>query len=264
MKKSSYLLFVLSTIFIYGQVGINTQTPETTLEVVGKPNDISHYDGIIPPRITGNQLAAKAYSSAKQGAVVYATSPPSNLTGQVKNITEAAPYYFDGTLWQSFSKEIAPIEYYIILTLDPNSTAGLTATSVWSAPVNYWGNTNTYLTASKSYTIGTKNFGGLKGAITFRKIQGIVNVHFQIYRSSDSAPITGNAFISIANLYSDIGYIPNQIVLLHSENSTQYFPALLENYAIQIPQTSLNAMSTSYYTYGEVQGYSNWRKPYLP
>ena len=107
-----------------------------------------------------------------------------------------------------------------------------------------------------------QNFGGLKGAITFRKIQGIVNVHFQIYRSSDSAPITGDAFISIANIYSDIGYIPNQIALLHSENSTQYFPALLENYAIQIPQTSLNAMSTSYYyTYGEVQGYSNWRKP---
>jgi hypothetical protein len=51
--------------------------------------------------------------------------------------------------------------------------------------------------------------------------------------------ITGNAFISIANIYSDIGYIPNQIVLLHTENSTQYFPALLENYAIQIPQTSL-------------------------
>ena len=93
--------------------------------------------------------------------MVYAISPPSNLTGQVKNITESAPYYFDGTLWQTFSKEVAPIEYYIILTLDPNSTASLTATSVWSTPVNHWGNTNAYLTSSKSYTIGTQNFGGL-------------------------------------------------------------------------------------------------------
>ncbi len=126
MKKSSYLLFVLSTTLIYGQVGINTQTPETTLEVVGKPNDISHYDGIIPPRITGNQLAAKTYSSAKQGAVVYATSHSFKFdrSGQ-KYYPKAAPYYFDGTLWQSFSKEIAPIEYYIVLTLDSNSTAGL-------------------------------------------------------------------------------------------------------------------------------------------
>ena len=264
MKTLIYFFLSFITISVTGQVGINTQTPETTLEVVGKPNDISHYDGIIPPRITGNQLAAKTYSSAKQGAMVYAISPPSNLTGQVKNITESAPYYFDGTLWQTFSKEIAPIEYYIILTLDPNSTASLTATSVWSAPVNHWGNTNAYLTSSKYYTIGTQNFGGLKGSVSFRKIHGIVNVHFQIYRSSDSSPITGNAFISIADIYSDIGYIPNQIVLLHTENSTQYFPALLENYAIQIPQTSLNAMSTMYYTYGEVQGYTNWKKPYLP
>ena len=264
MKTLIYFFLSFISISVTGQVGINTQTPETTLEVVGKPNDISHYDGIIPPRITGNQLALKSYSLSKKGAVVFATAPATNLSGQVINISAVGMYYFDGTQWQTFSKEIAPIEHYIVLTLDPNSTASLTATSVWSAPVNYWGNTNTYLTASKSYTIGTKNFGGLKGAITFRKIQGIVNVHFQIYRSSDSEPITGNAFISIANIYSDIGYIPNQIVLLHTENSTQYFPALLENYAIQIPQTSLNAMSTQYYTYGEVQGYSNWVKPMLP
>ena len=127
-------MLVLCTTLIYGQVGINTQTPETTLEVVGKPNDISHYDGIIPPRISGNQLSTKTYSSAKKGAMVYATSPPSNLTGQVSNITEPAPYYFDGNVWQPFSKE--PIEYMVILSFDSNSTAGLTATSGWSAPIN--------------------------------------------------------------------------------------------------------------------------------
>ena len=264
MRKLSYFLLVISTTSIYGQVGINTQTPEATLEVVGKPIDVNHYDGIIPPRITGNQLAAKTYSSAKKGAMVYATSPPANLSGQVINVTESGIYYFDGTLWQTFSKEKQPIEYRILLTFDHNSTAGLVATSTWPAPVNYSGNTNAYLTASKYYTIGTKNFGGLKGSILFRKVQGIVNAKFQIYRSNDSEPISGNAFMSIANIYSDIGYIPNQIVLLHTENSTQFFPALLENYAIQIPQTSLTAMSTSYYTYGEVQGYSNWIKPYLP
>ena len=70
MKTLIYFFLSFITISVTGQVGINTQTPETTLEVVGKPNDISHYDGIIPPRITGNQLAAKTYSSAKQGAVV--------------------------------------------------------------------------------------------------------------------------------------------------------------------------------------------------
>lgn len=264
MKKliSPFLLAV--GLIVHAQVGINTTNPETTFDVVGKPNDSKHYDGIIPPRITGDQLASKFYPNSKKGAVVYATAAASSLSGQVSNIGEPGVYYFDGSLWQNFSKEKQPIEYRILLTLDPESTSGLTATSKWSSPVNYWGNSNAFLTSSKYYTIGTKNFGGLSGGIVFRKIHGIVNVRFQMWRSSNSAPISGNAFIHIPDIYSDIGYIPNQIVLLHTENSTQYFPALLENYAIQIPQASLNSMSTSYYTYGEVQGYSNWIKPYLP
>lgn len=264
MSKFIYYLVLLISSSIEGQVGINTQTPETTFEVVGKPNDSNHYDGIIPPRITGDQLVLKTYSSAKKGAIVFVTSPPTTLGGQVVYIKEPGLYYFDGMTWRDFSKDKQPVEYVIFLAFDHNSTAGLTSTSNWSIPVNYWGNTNAYLTASKHYTVGTKNYGGLKGSILFRKVNGIVNVRFQIYRSYDSDPISGNAFINIPNIYNDIGYIPNQVVLLHTENSTQFFPALLENYTIQIPHTSLTAMSTSYYTYGEVQGYSNWIKPYLP
>lgn len=264
MKKLIYSFPLLIITLMQGQVGINTQTPEATLEVVGKPSNVNHYDGIIPPRITGDQLATKFYTSAKKGAFVFVTSPATNLSGQVINITESGLYYFDGSLWKPFSKEKNPVEYQIFLKFEPTSTAGLTATSNWSAPVNYSGNTNAYLTSTKNYTIGTKNYGGLKGQVLFRKIQGIVNVKFQMYRSYDSEPISGNAFISIADIYSDIGYVPYQMVLLHTENSTQFFPALLENYAIQIPQTSLTAMSTTYYTYGEVQGYSNWVKPMLP
>ncbi len=264
MKEFIYLFLLLTAISVRGQVGINTQTPETTLDIVGKPNYPSHFDGIIPPRITGNQLALKSYSSAKKGAVVFVTSPPSTLSGQVINISAVGMYYFDGNVWQSFSLEKQPVEYRVVLTFDPNSTHELTATSTWSSPINYSGNTNAYLTALKYYTLGTKNFAGLKGFILFRKVHGIVNVRFQIYRSSDSSPITSNAFIGIADIYRDIGYIPNQVVLLHTENSTQHFPALLENYSIQIPQTSLNAMSTQYYTYGEVQGYSSWINPMLP
>ena len=264
MKKIVYPFLILFGLSVQAQVGINTTSPETTFDVVGKPDDIKHYDGITPPRISGDQLSAKFYPPSKKGTFVYATAAASNLNGQVINISESGLYYFDGSLWENFSKEKQPIEYRILLTLVPDSTEGLTAKSKWSVPVNFWGNTNAYLTSSKYYTIGTENFGGLSGEILFRKIHGIVNVRFQMWRSSSSAPISGNAFIHIPDIYSDIGYIPNQIVLLHTENSTQYFPALLENYAIQIPQSSLNSMSTSYYTYGEVQGYSNWIKPYMP
>jgi hypothetical protein len=90
-------------------------------------------------------------------------------------------YYFDGNVWQNFAKEKQPTEYRIVLTFDENGTDPLTATSTWSAPVNYSGNSHAYLTSSKYYTIGTKNFGGLKGFVLFRKVNGIVNVRFQIY-----------------------------------------------------------------------------------
>lgn len=99
MKALIYSFLFLVGIGGQAQVGINTQTPEATLEVVGKPNDVNHYDGIIPPRITGNQLAAKSYSSSKKGTVVYVTSAASNLSGQVLHIIKPGLHYFDGNVW---------------------------------------------------------------------------------------------------------------------------------------------------------------------
>lgn len=254
-----FLLFIVIT--IRGQVGINTKLPDATLDVVGKPTDTNHFDGIIPPRITGDQLAEKKYTFSQKGSVVFVTSPATDLAGQVLYVIESGLYCFDGNVWQPLSQD--PIEYHVLLTFDPISTANLTATSTWSTPRNYVGNTNAYLTASKFYTVGTKNFGGLNGNVSFRKIQGIINIQFQIYRTYDSEAITGNAFINIGDICSDLGFALYQPVLLHRENSTHYFPALLENFSIQIPESSLGLISTSYYTYGEVQAYSNWRKPYL-
>ena len=105
MNRILYFLLCLITLSLQGQVGINTQNPETTFEVVGKPDDLSHYDGIIPPRITGDQLAAKFYSSTKKGAIVFVTSAPSNLAGQVIHVLETGLYYFDGNIWKSFEDD---------------------------------------------------------------------------------------------------------------------------------------------------------------
>ena len=78
MQKIIYTFFLFFTIILQAQVGINTENPETTLEIVGKPNDVSHYDGILPPRITGDQLAAKPYPSTKKGAIGFVTEPATN------------------------------------------------------------------------------------------------------------------------------------------------------------------------------------------
>lgn len=105
MKTLIYSFLSVIGFTAQGQVGINTQTPQATLEVVGKPNDVNHYDGIILPRITGDQLSSKMYSSTKKGAIIFVTSPATNFAGQVLHITKSGLYYFDGDVWMPFIQE---------------------------------------------------------------------------------------------------------------------------------------------------------------
>ncbi|MET3538897.1 hypothetical protein [Chryseobacterium limigenitum] len=102
MKKNfllSGILFVSGLAF--SQVGVNTATPQATLDVVGKPTVISSLDGVIAPRLTGEQLRAKSYTVLQQGALVYVTAADIAPAGQTVNVINAGYYYFDGTLWQT-------------------------------------------------------------------------------------------------------------------------------------------------------------------
>ncbi|MFP3835958.1 hypothetical protein SCA31_23975, partial [Chryseobacterium sp. SIMBA_028] len=59
---------------LYAQVGVNTTTPTATLEVVGKGATTTIPDGIIAPRISKQQLAAKTagtYDTPQTAAVVF-------------------------------------------------------------------------------------------------------------------------------------------------------------------------------------------------
>lgn len=100
MKSKLFIFLCLSAVFSTAQVGIGTQDPKATLDIVGSPTDASVMDGVILPRITGNQLAGKSYGTAQQGAVVYVTAAATALTGQVAHVNAAGLYYFDGAVWR--------------------------------------------------------------------------------------------------------------------------------------------------------------------
>ncbi len=105
MKKAIILFFI---IFIYtnsfSQVGIGTNNPNATLEVVGEPSEVGVSDGIIAPRISRADLIAKTgYSVSQTGAIVYITDLSGTVNTASQNITEIGYYYFNGTSWKSMN-----------------------------------------------------------------------------------------------------------------------------------------------------------------
>ncbi|MET3539089.1 hypothetical protein [Chryseobacterium limigenitum] len=102
MKKSIILLGALMVSSLaYSQVGINTPSPNATFDITGKPTDPNATDGLLAPRIAGNELKAKdlLYGTSQTGALVYVTAAASPTSLKTANVTEAGYYYFDGAVW---------------------------------------------------------------------------------------------------------------------------------------------------------------------
>lgn len=96
MKRSLISLNILFCSILFAQVGINTSTPQSTLDVVGKPSDSSIFDGIIAPRITGADLKTKTYTAQQTGALVYVTAADPSPSGQTADVVSLGYYYFNG------------------------------------------------------------------------------------------------------------------------------------------------------------------------
>jgi len=105
IKKITLLLASAVSFLMNAQVGINTETPKSTLDIVAKKTDGSTPEGLMAPRLTGDQIALAdgQYGADQEGALVYATTPVGTATPKTGNITSPGYYYFDGSIWQAFS-----------------------------------------------------------------------------------------------------------------------------------------------------------------
>jgi hypothetical protein len=98
MKKKLFPILLCLSSYAVAQVGINTNDPKVTFDVVGNPTDITKFDGILAPRITAAQLKTKTYSSDQMGALVFVTVPDPSPSGQTIDVTSAGYYYYNGNV----------------------------------------------------------------------------------------------------------------------------------------------------------------------
>lgn len=107
-KKIILIGTLLMSGIVFSQIGINTSTPTSTLDVVGKATDANVLDGITAPRLTGAQLRAKTYTAAQTGTLVYVTNADPAPAGQTVNVNSTGHFYFDGSVW----KKVGNINIY--------------------------------------------------------------------------------------------------------------------------------------------------------
>lgn len=92
-------LFLVSNVF--AQVGINNTDPKATLDITAIQVNNSTAEGLIAPRLTGDQIKAKdaKYGTDQTGAIIYASTSAEPTTAKTINITKTGYYYFNGAIW---------------------------------------------------------------------------------------------------------------------------------------------------------------------
>lgn len=105
MLKIKFIpVLLLFCTFGFAQVGINSTNPVATLDIVASQVNGTTAEGVIPPRLTGEQIksANSFYNSAQRGAIVYATAAitSADVSGKTTAITIPGLYCFNGTIWQ--------------------------------------------------------------------------------------------------------------------------------------------------------------------
>ncbi|PWN58046.1 hypothetical protein [Chryseobacterium viscerum] len=113
--KTKFIQFsaILITGFSFAQVGFNTTSPKTTVDVSAKRDtsglitDNAQTFGLQAPRLTRAELTANTatYNSDQSGALIYITDVTGgDTTGQRINVTAMGYYYFDGAVWQRLTQ----------------------------------------------------------------------------------------------------------------------------------------------------------------
>ena len=122
MKRFFYVMLAFVAMNITNsaaQVTIgSTDEPNATLDVRSNSTNLKAPDGIIAPRLTGDELFAKngIYGTDQNDALVYVTAAasPDNQVGKTINVKAPGYYYYDATnsVWTTFATDNQKVEWF--------------------------------------------------------------------------------------------------------------------------------------------------------
>ncbi|RNA61066.1 hypothetical protein D1631_03520 [Chryseobacterium nematophagum] len=116
MKKTFITLTIAVGTFAFGQVGVNTTQPKSTLDVMGVSSPTVP-DGVLVPRYSVTELAAKdaAYGTDQNGTMVFVTTG-TGTSGKTSNIAGAGFYYYDNptSKWKGIAGNTTPISSFVV------------------------------------------------------------------------------------------------------------------------------------------------------
>ena len=207
MKKQIFTIALLCSGLAYSQVGIDTETPKATLDVAGKPTDMSKIDGFIVPRLAGTELKAKdaLYGADQNAALIYVTTPLASADTSAKtiNVTSSGYYFFDGNIWQKLNSGNTATDWSLVGnsgTTAGTNFIGTTDTQDFIVKTNNTERERTYNTVDTNNTIKTITGGDLNlNGITVGRGSGNKNSNAVVGYESLKANDTGGNNVAMGS-----------------------------------------------------------------
>ncbi len=132
MKNSLYIILICLVNQLNAQVGINTASPKSSLDI-SKSGNAAVPEGFLTLRITGQELAAKdnLYGADQNATTVYITAIPTSSTTKTSNITSPGFYYYKNSIskWVGLTM---PKFFYMPSILIPTTTLGAASRDLYA------------------------------------------------------------------------------------------------------------------------------------
>lgn len=212
MKKSIFAVLFVNIQIVFAQVGIDNSDPKATLDVTAQPSDLSKIDGIIAPRLTGNELKAKdnLYGALQNATFVFATSASVPSTPKTVEVTKPGYYYYDAGLekWVTFQTSSNSIVNPVntITTTVNGVSANTTAVNTVANTLTTGNQLVTKVNGVESNPVDIRNIYNNNGTLTDERVMTMAGNRL-ILRGTLGSTLFSNSF--------------NGATLQHTANSGQ-------------------------------------------